>query len=133
MISASFLTKHLLIDYHRGEAHCMRYLTDGELANNNAGWQWSAGSGCDAQPYFRVFNPVAQGRKFDPEGRYVRRWVPELRHMPARYIHCPWEAPDSVLRNASVRLGNTYPLPIVDHHWARGRYLAVASTYLRRG
>jgi deoxyribodipyrimidine photo-lyase len=133
MISASFLTKHLLTDYRRGEAHYMKYLTDGDLANNNAGWQWSAGSGCDAQPYFRVFNPVTQGRKFDPEGSYVRRWVPELRHMPARYIHCPWGAPDSVLRDAGVRLGDTYPLPIVDHHWARGRFLAVASAHLGRG
>jgi deoxyribodipyrimidine photo-lyase len=133
MVSASFLTKHLLIDYRRGEAHYMKHLTDGDLANNNAGWQWSAGTGCDAQPYFRVFNPVAQGNKFDPEGSYVRRWVPELGRLPARYIHSPWKAPDAVLRGAGVRLGDTYPLPIVDHHWARGRFLAMASAYLGRG
>jgi len=133
MVSASFLCKHLLIDYRRGEAHYMKHLTDGDWAQNNAGWQWSAGCGCDAQPYFRIFNPVTQGRKFDPEGDYVRRWVPELERMPARYIHCPWEAPDAVLRAARVRLEETYPRPVVDHRFARERFLAVAARHLKRG
>lgn len=132
MVSASFLSKHLLIDYRRGEAHYMRHLTDGDWAQNNAGWQWSAGCGCDAQPYFRIFNPVAQGEKFDPEGDYVRRWVPELAKLPARYIHSPWEAPDAVLRAAGVRLDESYPRPVVDHRCARERFLAVAAQHLKR-
>jgi deoxyribodipyrimidine photo-lyase len=133
MVSASFLCKHLLVDYRRGEAHYMKHLTDGDWAQNNAGWQWSAGCGCDAQPYFRIFNPVTQGKKFDPHGDYVRRWVPELERMPARYIHRPWEAPDAVLHAAGVRLEETYPRPVVDHRFARERFLAVASRYLKRG
>jgi deoxyribodipyrimidine photo-lyase len=132
MISASFLCKHLLIDYRRGEAHYMKYLTDGDWAQNNAGWQWSAGCGCDAQPYFRIFNPVSQGRSFDPEGNYVRRWVPELARMPARYIHDPTAAPEAVLRAAGVRLGESYPRPIVEHRFARERFLAVAAQHLQR-
>jgi len=133
MISASFLCKHLLIDYRRGEAHYLKYLTDGDWAQNNAGWQWSAGCGCDAQPYFRVFHPVTQGEKFDPEGNYVRRWVPELEKMPARHIHKPWEAPDAVLRSAGVVLDGTYPRPVVDHRFARERFLAAAAQHLGRG
>jgi deoxyribodipyrimidine photo-lyase len=132
MIAASFLTKHLLIDYRRGEAHYMKYLTDGDWAQNNAGWQWSAGCGADAQPYFRVFNPTLQGEKWDPDGDYVRRWVPELARVPARYLHRPWEAPEEVLRAAGVVLGRTYPGPVVDHPWARGRFLAVARDHLSR-
>lgn len=132
MVSASFLCKHLLIDYRRGEAHYMKYLTDGDWAQNNAGWQWSAGCGCDAQPYFRVFNPVTQGEKFDPEGDYVRRWVPELAKMPARYIHNPSEAPEAVLRVAGVRLEENYPCPVVDHRFARERFRAVAAQHLKR-
>ncbi len=132
MISASFLTKHLLVHYREGEAHYLRYLTDGDWAQNNAGWQWCAGSGADAQPYFRVFNPVLQGRKFDPEGTYVRRWLPELAELPSRYVHAPWTAPEAVLARAGVRLGVDYPRPIVDHAEARARYLAVARTHLRR-
>jgi deoxyribodipyrimidine photo-lyase len=132
MISASFLTRHLLTDYRRGEAHYAKFLIDGDWANNNAGWQWSAGCGCDAQPYFRIFNPVTQGEKFDPEGNYVRRWVPELSALPARFLHRPWEAPDSVLRSAGVQLGKTYPRPIVDHRAARERFLATAARHLRR-
>ncbi|MFN0061686.1 MAG: cryptochrome/photolyase family protein [Myxococcaceae bacterium] len=132
MVSASFLCKHLLIDYRRGEKHYMKYLTDGDSAQNNAGWQWSAGCGCDAQPYFRVFNPVTQGEKFDPEGNYVRRWVPELAALPAKYIHNPWAAPADVLRAANVRLGDSYPLPIVEHASARERFLAMAAGFLKR-
>ena len=131
MITASFLCKHLLIDYRRGEEHFMRYLTDGDWAQNNSGWQWSAGSGCDAQPYFRVFNPVAQGEKFDPDGSYVRRWLPALAKLPARYVHQPWSAPPSVLQNAGVELGQSFPRPIVDHAFARQRFLATAKAHLK--
>lgn len=131
MITASFLTKHLLIDYRRGEAHYMKHLTDGDWAQNNAGWQWSAGSGCDAQPYFRIFNPVTQGETFDPDGEYVRRWVPELAKMPATFIHKPWEAPAAVLQGAGVELGHNYPRPIVEHRTARERFLAVAKSHLQ--
>lgn len=126
MIAASFLTKHLLQSYKRGEQHYLRYLTDGDVAPNNAGWQWSAGCGCDAQPYFRVFNPVTQGKRFDPDGNYVRRWLPELAKLPPRYIHCPWEAPSTVLLTAGVTLGADYPLPIVEHAFARTRFLTQA-------
>ncbi len=129
MISASFLTKHLLIDYRRGEAHYMRYLTDGDWAQNNAGWQWSAGAGCDAQPYFRIFNPVTQGQKLDPSGDYVRRWVPELSVVPARHIHSPWQAPAAVLEAAGVQLGVNYPFPIVEHAAARARFLDSAKRH----
>jgi deoxyribodipyrimidine photo-lyase len=132
MISASFLAKHLLVDYHLGEAHYLRWLVDGDWAQNNAGWQWSAGCGCDAQPWFRVFNPVLQGEKFDPEGAWVRRFVPEIARLPAGFIHRPWEAPASVLEDAGVRLGVTYPRPIVDHQAARERFLALARRHLRR-
>ena len=132
MVAASFLTKHLLIDYRRGEQHYLKYLTDGDWASNNLGWQWCAGSGSDAQPYFRIFNPVAQGERFDPEGAYVRRWVPELRSVPARFVHRPWQAPDDVLARAGVELGQSYPRPIVEHGFARERYLSTAGRHLER-
>lgn len=132
MVAASFLTKHLLLDYRSGEAHYLRWLTDGDWAQNNAGWQWCAGTGTDAQPYFRIFNPVAQGAKFDPAGNYVRRWVPELARLPDRSIHAPWQAPAEALRRAGVTLGATYPEPIVEHTFARKRFLAVAESYLAR-
>lgn len=131
MIAASFLTKHLMIDYRRGEAHYLRFLTDGDWASNNLGWQWSAGSGCDAQPYFRIFNPVTQGKKFDPEGAYVKKYVGELSGLSVRYIHEPWKAPASALRDAGVTLGVGYPEPIVDHAEARARYLALATSHLK--
>ena len=130
MISASFLTKHLLVHYRRGEAHYMKYLVDGDWANNNAGWQWSAGCGADGQPYFRVFNPVTQGESFDADGDYVRRYLPELAQLPAKFIHHPWDAPATVLAKAGVTLGTTYPHPIVDHVMARKRFLAIAESYL---
>lgn len=129
MIAASFLTKHLLIDFRRGEQHYLELLTDGDWANNDAGWQWSAGCGCDAQPWFRIFNPVTQGRKFDPEGGYVRRWVPELARLPSRHLHAPWLAPQAVLESAGVRLGSDYPPPIVDHEMARRRFLDIAKRH----
>lgn len=131
MISASFLTKHLLIDYKSGEAHYMKWLTDGDWAPNNAGWQWSAGCGCDAQPYFRVFNPVSQGEKFDPNGDYVREFVPELRGLPADVIHSPWAADSGTLSRAGVVLGKTYPAPIVDHAKARATFLSLAKSHLK--
>lgn len=127
MVAASFLTKHLLMDYRRGEAHYLRWLTDGDWAANNAGWQWSAGCGCDAQPWFRIFNPTSQGLKFDPEGAYVKRWVPELADCPGAFIHEPWKAPKAL----RVRLD--YPEPIVDHAFARARFLAVAKGHLGQG
>jgi deoxyribodipyrimidine photo-lyase len=125
MIAASLLTKHLLIPWQQGEAWFWDTLVDADLANNAASWQWVAGSGADAAPYFRVFNPVLQGKKFDPEGEYVRRWVPELARLPAGHIHAPWEAPSDVLRQAGVTFGKDYPLPIIDH--AKGRRQALAA------
>jgi deoxyribodipyrimidine photo-lyase len=130
MITASFLTKHLLIGYKAGEAHYMKYLTDGDWAQNNFGWQWSAGCGLDGQPYFRVFNPVTQGKRYDPDGLYVRRWLPELANVPTKLIHSPFAAPASVLDEAGVRLGREYPVPVVDHAEARQRFLAAAKAHL---
>ncbi|MBS2019484.1 MAG: deoxyribodipyrimidine photo-lyase [Deltaproteobacteria bacterium] len=132
MISASFLCKHLLLDFRLGEAHYMEHLTDGDWAANDLGWQWSAGCGVDAQPWFRVFNPVTQGKKFDAKGDYVRRWVPELAKLPDRWLHAPWEAPPEALAKAGIELGRTYPKPIVDHAFARGRFLAAAEGHLAR-
>lgn len=123
MVVASFLIKHLLIDWREGEAWFWDTLVDADLASNVQNWQWVAGSGADAAPYFRIFNPVTQGEKFDPAGRYVRRWVPELRSMPDRWLHAPWSSPSAVLAEAGVRLGHTYPRPIVDHGEARARAL----------
>jgi deoxyribodipyrimidine photo-lyase len=130
MVAASFLAKHLLIDFRRGEAHYFNLLTDGDWANNDAGWQWSAGCGCDAQPWFRIFNPVTQGEKFDPDGAYVRHWVPELARLPAKHIHAPWRASAGVLSAADVQLGRNYPRPIVDHDSARRRFLETAKKHL---
>jgi deoxyribodipyrimidine photo-lyase len=130
MIAASFLTKDLLIDFRRGEAHYMRWLLDGDWAQNDMGWQWSAGCGVDAQPWFRIFHPVTQGERFDPEGDYVRRWVPELAKVAAKWIHAPWTAPPLELAGAGVRIGRDYPEPIVDHKEARERFLAVAKGHL---
>jgi deoxyribodipyrimidine photo-lyase len=130
MVAASFLAKHLLIDFRRGERHYFELLTDGDWANNDLGWQWSAGCGCDAQPWFRIFNPTTQGEKFDPEGEYVRHWVPELARLPARYIHAPQAAPAAVLAEAGVRVGHDYPAPIVEHAFARQRFIEIARKHL---
>ncbi|MFY9829094.1 MAG: deoxyribodipyrimidine photo-lyase [Rhodoplanes sp.] len=124
MVVASFLVKHLLIDWRAGERWFWDTLVDGDAANNPANWQWVAGSGADAAPYFRIFNPVVQGRKFDPAGSYVRRWAPELARLPADAIHAPFAAPPAILAAAGVKLGATYPAPIVDHKAARTRALA---------
>jgi deoxyribodipyrimidine photo-lyase len=123
MITASFLIKDLLIDWRRGEAWFWDTLVDADIAQNAANWQWVAGSGADASPYFRIFNPMTQGEKFDPHGDYVRRWIPELADLPANAIHAPWTAKPGVLEAAGVVLGETYPHPIVDHGHARTRAL----------
>ncbi len=124
MIAASFLIKHLLIDWRRGEQWFWDTLTDADPASNPMGWQWVAGSGADAAPYFRIFNPVLQAEKFDPDGAYVGRWVPELAQLAAPEIHAPWRASTEALARAGVALGKTYPQPIVDHAFARARALA---------
>ena len=123
MVVASFLVKHLLLPRREGEAWFWDTLVDADLANNAASWQWVAGCGADAAPYFRIFNPVLQSRKFDPDGDYVRAWIPELAGLSARDIHAPWEAPPAILAAAGVALGKTYPEPIVDHAAARARAL----------
>ena len=124
MIVASFLTKDLLIDWRWGERHFMEQLIDGDWAANNGGWQWSAGTGTDAAPYFRIFNPITQGEKHDPQGDYIRRWLPELGEVPADYIHRPWTMPNDVQQEVGCVLGADYPQPIVDHQAARKRTLA---------
>ena len=124
MIVASFLIKHLLIDWRKGEKWFRDTLVDADPASNAANWQWVAGSGADASPFFRIFNPILQGEKFDGDGEYVRRFVPELEKLERKYIHKPFEASKEVLKKAGVELGKTYPLPIVDHGKARERALA---------
>lgn len=124
MVVASFLVKDLLIPWQRGAEWFWDTLVDADLANNTLGWQWTAGCGADAAPYFRVFNPTTQGQKFDPDGAYVRRWVPELEHLPTEWIHRPHEAPGEILERAGIRMGATYPKPLVDHAMARKRALA---------
>lgn len=123
MVVSSFLVKHLLQDWREGARWFWDTLVDADLASNTLGWQWSGGCGADAAPYFRVFNPMTQGHKFDPEGAYVRRWVPELAKLPNKYIHEPWEAPDGILQHAGVDLGATYPEPIIEHKKGRERAL----------
>lgn len=124
MIVASFLTKQLLVDWRIGEAHFMEHLVDGDLASNNGGWQWTAGVGTDAAPYFRVFNSVLQGERFDPDGLYVRRWIPALRHVPTRFVHQPWQMPPTLQAEVGCRIGLDYPAPIVDLDQSRQRALA---------
>ncbi len=124
MIAASYLIKHLMIDWRAGERWFWDTLVDADPANNPASWQWVAGSGADAAPYFRVFNPVLQAAKFDPEGAYIRRWVPELAKLPAPHLFKPWEAPAMVLSAAGVAIGKTYPAPLVDLDVGRERALS---------
>lgn len=119
MITASFLCKHLMIDWTLGEKWFWDTLVDADLASNAVNWQWVAGSGVDASPYFRIFNPILQGKKFDPEGDYVRTWVPELKNLPKLYIHQPWTAPEDILQKAGIVLGQDYPKPLVEHTSAR--------------
>jgi deoxyribodipyrimidine photo-lyase len=124
MAVASFLVKHLLIHWRDGEDWFWDTLVDADLPANAMNWQWVAGLGADAVPYFRIFNPITQGEKFDTDGAYVRRWVPEVAKLPDKYLHSPWTAPVEILGNAGVVLGETYPHPIVDHAKARARALA---------
>lgn len=124
MITASFLVKDLLINWQEGERWFFEHLIDADPAANNGGWQWIAGCGTDAVPYFRIFNPTLQGKKFDPHGDYVRRWLPELALVPDRFIHTPWEMTTAQQREAGVMIGRHYPAPLVDHDFARKRALA---------
>jgi deoxyribodipyrimidine photo-lyase len=124
MVTASFLVKDLGIDWRRGEAYFARHLNDFDLAANNGGWQWAASTGCDAQPYFRMFNPVTQSEKFDPGGRFIRRYLPQLAALPDSLIHAPWLAKAAELAAAGVELGRDFPRPVVQHDEARKRTLA---------
>ncbi|MCL6481215.1 MAG: DNA photolyase family protein [Firmicutes bacterium] len=133
MVVASFLTKHLLQDWQDGARWFWERLVDADLANNTLNWQWVAGCGADTTPYFRIFNPVLQARRFDPAGEYVRRWVPELAALDSRWIHRPWQALPQALAAAGVKLGRTYPRPIVDHNAARARALAAFAALRRVG
>jgi deoxyribodipyrimidine photo-lyase len=133
MIVASFLTKDLLIDWRWGERWFMQHLIDGDPAANNGGWQWTAGVGTDAAPYFRIFNPLLQGKKFDPAGAYVRRWVPELSPLPIEYVHEPWRTPASTLQDLNFAIGVDYPAPIVDHSRQRAEALTMYRAALGRG
>jgi deoxyribodipyrimidine photo-lyase len=131
MAVASYLTKNLMIDWREGEAHFMRHLLDGDESQNNGNWQWSASVGADAQPYFRVFNPVRQQERFDADGSYVRRWVPELRELPDEHLAAPWEAPEGIQRAAGCVVGRDYPRPLVD--LAESRREAIARFGAQRG
>lgn len=128
MITGSFLVKNLLIHWHEGEKWFWDCLIDADLASNSASWQWVAGSGADAAPYFRIFNPIMQGKKFDPDGTYIRKYIPELKEVPLKYLFSPWEAPDEVLKSAGVRLGVDYPMPIVSLKESRDKALNAFST-----
>ena len=132
MIVGSLLTKHLLLPWQWGEDWFWDTLVDADPASNSASWQWVAGSGADAAPYFRVFNPITQGQKFDPSGAYVRNWCPELAGLPDKYLHAPWTAPDAVLRQAGIRLGETYPRPVIEHAEGRKRALDAYDTLKER-
>jgi deoxyribodipyrimidine photo-lyase len=125
MIVASFLTKDLLIDWRWGEKWFMQHLIDGDPAANNGGWQWTAGTGTDAAPYFRIFNPISQSRRHDPYGDFIRKWVPELRNIADDFVHEPWQMPDELQRQNGILIGKDYPAPIVDHAAARERALVV--------
>ena len=125
MITASFLTKDLRVDWRWGERWFMQQLIDGDPAANNGGWQWAAGTGADAAPYFRIFNPTIQSKKFDPRGKFIRQWVEELRNVPGAFIHEPGKMPERIQHEAVCRIGVDYPSPIVDHIWARQRTLDI--------
>jgi deoxyribodipyrimidine photo-lyase len=127
MIVASFLVKDLLVDWRLGEKYFAERLIDFDLASNNGGWQWAASTGCDAQPYFRIFNPVTQSERFDPDGKFIRRYVPELAQLDAAEIHAPWQVPPAIQQAKGVVVGRDYPAPIVDHAAARARALALFS------
>jgi deoxyribodipyrimidine photo-lyase len=128
MIAASFLVKDLLLPWNDGARWFWDTLVDADLASNTLGWQWVAGCGADAAPYFRIFNPVTQATRFDPQGTYVREWVPELARLGEEWIHRPWMAPPQVLTAAGVQLGVSYPQRLVDHDLARKEALAALAT-----
>ena len=123
MIVGSFLVKHLRIHWKEGEKYFRNTLLDFNAANNVAGWQWVAGCGADAAPYFRIFNPILQGEKFDKDGTYVKQWVPELKNVPAKFIHRTWEMDEQTQKSINIQIGKDYPLPIVDHAKAREQAL----------
>ncbi|MEY3197369.1 MAG: hypothetical protein RLZZ59_740 [Pseudomonadota bacterium] len=123
MIVASFLIKNLLIDWRKGAEWFWETLLDADIANNSASWQWVAGSGADAAPYFRIFNPITQSEKFDPNGEYIRRFIPELAKLPTKYIFAPWDAPDTILKNSGITFGESYPAPIIDLSASREKAL----------
>ena len=125
MIVASFLTKDLLIDWRRGEKYFADKLNDFDLAANNGGWQWAASTGCDAQPYFRIFNPVTQSERFDPHGKFIRRYLPALEKVPDKFIHAPWTLPEAEQLSYGVIIGREYPAPVVDHATQRTAALAL--------
>ena len=129
MVVGSFLVKNLLIDWREGERWFWDCLVDADLANNAASWQWVAGSGADAAPYFRIFNPVTQGTKFDKDGEYTRKFVPELEKLPNKFLFTPWEAPQNVLEEAGIELGKDYPYPIIDLKQSRARALEAFCIY----
>jgi deoxyribodipyrimidine photo-lyase len=136
MIVGSFLVKNLRLHWHHGEQWFWDTLVDADLANNSASWQWIAGCGADAAPYFRIFNPITQGKKFDPDGKYVRQHLPELSQVPLKYLFCPWEAPQPILEAAGVTLGLNYPSPIVDIKKSREKALEAFQSlknHLREG
>jgi len=123
MVVASFLVKDLGIDWRRGESYFATHLNDFDLAANNGGWQWAASTGCDAQPFFRIFNPVSQSRRFDLQGKFIRRYLPQLAKLPDELIHTPWEARPIDLEAAGIALGRDYPQPLVQHDAARAKTL----------
>ena len=133
MLTASFHVKHLGLDWRRGEAYFAEKLNDFDLAANNGGWQWAASTGCDAQPYFRIFNPVMQSQKFDPQGHFIRRYLPQLGRLPDAALHAPWRARPVDLAAAKVELDRDYPAPIVDHDAARTATLARYAAIKGRG
>jgi deoxyribodipyrimidine photo-lyase len=128
MITGSFLVKHLLIDWRWGEKYFRHTLIDGDTSQNVGNWQGVAGTGFDAAPYFRIFNPIRQSEKFDKEGSYIRKWIPELSSLSTKQIHSPWEVNDEKLNEVGVQLGINYPYPIVDHSFARERCLEAYKT-----
>jgi deoxyribodipyrimidine photo-lyase len=123
MVVASFLVKDLGIDWRWGESYFALQLNDFDLAANNGGWQWASSSGCDAQPYFRIFNPINQSEKFDPQGKFIKRYLPQLAGLSDKDIHAPWLAKPLALQAAGIELGKNYPLPVVDHAHARAKTL----------
>ena len=123
MVVGSFLVKNLLLDWRHGERWFWDCLVDADLASNSASWQWVAGCGADAAPYFRIFNPVTQGEKFDPDGQYIKEFIPEIKDLPIKYLFSPWEAPKEILDNANITLGKDYPEPIIDLKSSREKAL----------